>query len=365
MAKKLYQGDGTIIEGIGSSESFEPRPENGYENFKVSVNYFKDISSDTPTDNVLDGNIIYDDYCVIALPNTYKASGEKTRLIIHCGGTGNRIAEDTNPLKYPGWTYFLEKGYAVMDCNGIADEYITNVRGGGSRNHFGCKYLLQSYKKAYDYVMDRYNLKKDGIFVTGISMGGLASFMIVQSGIFPVLAQFGFCPCISIFAQAYINPWDDNAEQIPKDWGFDEKLEEECSRDWFIRNYPKIAGFDSLMKNVIGDKTNIFAYLPEEPAPRSETTNLTKEKEIYDKLLKIYPCPLKIIHAKGDSIVRPQYSRYIVTMIRNAGGYAELHELATGSHGEGWNAGEKVDDEGITTTINFYECIKFIQRYEK
>ena len=277
------------------------------------------------------------------------------RLIIHCGGTGERISASTNPVvsNFHGWRYFLNKGYAVLDCNGIADDYITNIRNGGSRNHFGCKYLLQSYKKAYDYIIDKYNIATDGCYVTGISMGGLSSFMIVQSGLFPVLAQAGFCPCIDLFKQNFLKPWNDNASKTPIDYGFDEKQNGETDTQWYIRNIDKTIGWNNMMKNVVGDISDVNDYF-----------DGASEEAAYAKLSKSYPCPLKIWHCKDDGTVTYRYSKYIVMMIRNAGCYAELHSFDTGSHGGGWTYGS-VQDGDFTTTVPFYEAIKFFERFSK
>ena len=333
------------------------RPLNGIENFTVKVNYQNTYCEIGISENeLIDSSVYeYDDYCVVGIPENYSSSGTPVRLIIHCGGTGERIFSSTNPITshFHGWEYFLAKGYAVLDCNGISDSYISTIRNGGSRNHFGCKYLLQSYKKAYDYVIDKYNIASDGCFVAGISMGGLSSFMIVQSGLFPVLAQAGFCPCIDLFKQNFLNPWSDNTSKTAIDYGFDFKQEGETNAQWFIRNIDKTIGWNSMMKNVVGDASDVNDYF-----------DGAAEEAAYEKLNKPYPCPLKIWHCKNDSTVTYRYSKYIVTMIRNAGCYAELHSFDTGGHGGGWLTGS-VQDGSLTTSINFYEAIKFFERFSK
>ena len=90
------------------------RPSSGYENFSVNVNY----SEYTTNEN--DALTEYTDYGVVALPESYSINGNPTPLIIFCQGSGERTGIDTNPLSNYGWEYFLAKGYAVMDMNGIS-----------------------------------------------------------------------------------------------------------------------------------------------------------------------------------------------------------------------------------------------------
>lgn len=41
--------------------------------------------------------------------------------------------------------------------------------------HLGNPMVLQCYRKGFEYVQRHFNIKRDGIFVIGASMGGLSS----------------------------------------------------------------------------------------------------------------------------------------------------------------------------------------------
>ncbi len=333
---------------------YAERPSSGFDNFSVLVNYHEtlEVSSDS-------GKVEYTDYGVLALPESYTSNGAPTRLIILCQGTGERTGANTNPLSNHGWRYFLSKGYAVMDMNGVSAEW-GNAKGFPITNqHYCCKFLLQSYKKGYEYVTNKYNLRKD-VFVAGISMGGGASALIVQSKILPVIAHVAFCPALSVYKQDYMNPWGGKNQQktIAGQWGFDGWDSTTPSQDYFLRNIDKIKGFDNLLINTFGNTKDV--------ANRNYGNDA--EANSYNALCKIYPVPLKIWHCTDDTTVLYRYSEFMVNMIRNADGQAWLRNLGAGGHVNGWNAGEVADvgvcGEAVTTSIPFYESVLFMRQYE-
>lgn len=340
------------VDDLEQSEDIKAdRPASGYENFGIDI----DCSDYTVDDDVTPA--IYTDYGVIALPTNYSASGRKTKLIIHCGGTGERIAYNTNPLTFWGWDYFLKKGYAVLDMNGMPSSWGTAQSFPVTNQHYCNKFLLSSYAKGYEYVVKKYNLEKE-IYVTGISMGGGASALIVQSNILPVKAHAMFCPALSVYKQDYMKPWGgtDQQKTIAGQWGFPNWSTETPSQQYFLDNYEKVIGFDNLFIRTTGDKSNAM-------------TNYGNEAEVtaFNALQKVYPVPVKIWHCEDDPTVLYRYSTFMVKMIRNAGGQAWLRSFETGEHIGGWNNGSRtdtdIDGNTVTTSIPFYEALNFLERF--
>jgi hypothetical protein len=332
-------------------QKYYDRPEKGYENFSVQVNYAE------YTDNTDDGNEVYTDYGVIALPKNYTPNGEATRLIIFCQGTGERINSGTNPMNNYGWEYFTSKGYAVMDMNGVAPQWGSDKGFPAPSQHYCTKHLLGSYAKGYHYVMEKYNLNKQ-VFILGLSMGGGASALIVQSGIIPIIAHGAFCPAFSVFKQNYLKPWggENQQKQIAGQWGFADWENTAPSMEYFLANIDKIKGFDNLLIKTIGDHEKANSNFGNDA-----------EAEAYNSMVKFYPVPLKIWHCVDDGTVSIRYSRFMVNMIKNGGGQAWLREFEGGSHYLGWTIGSvtdvDIDGEEITTSIPFYESIKFFERF--
>ncbi len=329
----------------------DKRPESGYHNFSVSVNY-----SDY-TEDANDGESLYTDYGVIALPTNYSATGTPTKLIIACGGSADRIGANTNPLTLQGWEYFLAKGYAVMDMNGISAAWTVARDVPYTNLHYCSKYLLQSYLSGYKYVMKKYNLE-ERVFVTGISMGGGAAALITQTNIIPVIANALFCPALSVYKQDYLGSWggDNQRISIAGHWNFPDWKTTTPSQEYFLQNIDKIKGFDNLLIRTIGDHDTANANYGNEA-----------EAAAYNSMQKIYPVPIKIWHCMDDSTVYYRYSLFMVNMIKNGGGQAWLRSFTTGGHVGGWNGGSvsdtDIDGNTVTTSIPFYEAILFFKRF--
>ena len=332
----------------------DERPASGYHNFSVSVNYHNYV------DNTTDGETFYTDYGVVALPTNYSATGTPTKLIILCGGSGERIGVSTDPSSFHGWAYYLAKGYAVMDMNGVAPAWGTAMEFPLTNWHYCNKYLIDSYHKGYEYVLDKFNIDKTKVFIAGISMGGGASALLVQSGLFPVVAHCAFCPALSVYKQHYMGAWsgDQQRKTIAGQYGFADWDDENTTFDqaYFLANMDKVVGFDNLAIHTFGDMSVANTHYGD-----------AEEAAAYNSLQKYYPVPLKIWHCENDTTVLFRYSQFMVNMIRNAGGQAWLRSFETGAHIGGWGTGSVTDTDingnEITTSIPFYESVLFFKRF--
>lgn len=330
----------------------DKRPESGYHNFSVSVNYHD------YTENASDGETLYTDYGVIALPTNYSSNLAPTKLIIACGGSGDRIGADTNPLSFAGWAYFLAKGYAVMDMNGMSTAWGTALGVPNNGLHYCNKNLLQSYVKGYKYVMEKFNLEPR-VFVSGVSMGGGAAALLTQANIIPVIANVFFCPALSVYKQDYLSAWGGENQQktIAGQWGFPNWQTTAPSQEYFLDNIDKISGFDNLLIRTIGNHDSANANYGNEA-----------EATAYNSMQKCYPVPMKIWHCINDALVPYRYSQFMVNMIKNGGGQAWLRSFADGGHVGGWNYGSvtdtDIDGNTITISVPFYESVLFLKRFD-
>lgn len=249
-----------------------------------------------------------------------------------------------------------------MDMNGMSSDWGTAKGFPVINQHYCNKYLLQSYKKGYDYVMDKYPYLFKDVFVFGLSMGGGASLLLTQSGIIPVIAQANFCPAISVYKNNYMNPWGGANQQktLAGQYNFDNWDTTSPSQEYFIQNLDKIVGYDNLMSNTFGTQDNKNLA--------NNNYNNEIEYNAYCSLAKYFPIPLKIWHCSDDTTVLYRYSEIFVKMIQNSGGIATLRNLGTGGHIGGWNNGSitdtDIDGNSITTSIPFYEAIRFIQSFD-
>lgn len=361
--------------GSGGDPIYLPRPNNGIVNFQVDVDtYIADIESQTLNNQDLPTTerptYIKKDWCILMLPTNYVRSGKPIRLIITCHGTGTWInGSSTTSSGTP--SYLLSQGYAVLDVNGVPGGGTTDT---GAR-HYGSPIALRSYLAAYNYVVNNYNLKKDGCFVFGISMGGLSSMLLCLSGSIPVLAQGGFCPCIDVWKQAFVNPWAGAGQRksICEQYGFTgvaptfttQLPPTQAETDYFMSNIDKVVGYNSMWKNIIGlDLAELMGSTPAKCAQFDAS-----EQAIFDKYCKIHTVPIKLWHNLDDSIVRYRYSKYYIEMCRRAGCLAELRTFPSGGH-NAWSNGEVVTNiptitGGVTSvSTSFYELLEWFRRFE-
>ena len=252
------------------------------------------------TDPTHDAEGVYFDNGMIALPDSYCEEGEPTRLVISCHGAGGTVTTDDSQIEQQALTkYLLSNGYAVMDVNGLPDEYASK-RGIDIRNNIGSPIAIQSYVKAYRYCIERFHLKKE-VFVHGASMGGISSTNLVLSQEIPVIAQSGFCPVLDTYHQIFLHPWSNGAPKIAmeKFYGFsrDEKGEA-------IYDESKLAGYNP-MGRVVGEGEN-------------------------ERLS--YPVPVAFWQCEDDPVVNIASTKRLVKAIQNAGGVVRLRTFARGGH---------------------------------
>jgi len=128
---------------------------------------------------------------VLRLPLSYSVDGEPTRLILMCHGAHGYIRASTTTWYNANWKefcdYLLSQGYGLFDANVLPTN--TGIDQMGYAN--GSPLYINNLKKAYDYITENYNVKKQ-IFAHGTSMGGYGASAF--SHIYPelVIAQSSF-----------------------------------------------------------------------------------------------------------------------------------------------------------------------------
>ena len=66
----------------------------------------------------------YTDYGVLVFPDSYKDKGKKTRLVISAHGGGGTVSADSSQAEFQSISrYLVANGYAVMDVNGLPEQY--------------------------------------------------------------------------------------------------------------------------------------------------------------------------------------------------------------------------------------------------
>lgn len=339
---------------------------------EINVNKMKKVGDNTLSSE--DTYSIGHDWGILRLPANYSPSGKPVPLIISCHGASGHITETEGDIDLNGYKgKLIRMGFAVMDMNGLPEEYAPRSY---DEMHYGCPITLRCYIKGYEWVIRNYNIKRDGCFVEGASMGGLPSIQIAACKEIPVLAYAGFCPAMDIFKQPYCNSWDSASRtrsEIAFLFGFDgtENFKFSNSRrpnqdeiNLFKKNISKVLGYYPIFRHLIsGDVNTIFDVIPD-----SSDVENAEEQAVYDKFAVDFDVPVKIWHNWDDSVVRCRYSKYFCEMITRGGGIAYFRPFPSGGH-DSWDNGQKnnvltdINGQQFSVSASVYERYLWYQRW--
>lgn len=365
------------IELLGNDlkEVFNKRPsDNGYQRICVRVNLTNPNACDASTNAVQDAENYGVDYGVICLPPTYKAEGEPTRLIIYCHGAAVNYAADVTRFNTQDLEpeYWLANGYAVMDIEG--NPY------NNEDEHFGIPQAMECYLAAYKWVINHYNIKRDGVFLGGRSMGGLMTFLLCKDSCpIPVIAA-----CPNVPAAGLIWSWEYMSAQrrafCAQHMGFVGTAPAWTSNspmsleEW---NYLKANGLialkNSIMSMVVDCPSVDEIFANDNNISKSSTSNsplLTKLESCHMRV----KCPVKQFYVMDDATVTPnQCCISIDKMLKNAGMAAEFRLFSDGG-GHHYDTQNSHLRTNITTIygeqlnnipVVYVEMLQFWRRYEQ
>lgn len=105
--------------------------------------------------NDLDPINIYEDKCVLYLPDSYTPDGDPTKVILFCKQGSSEITSSSDTI-VDQCTFFLKLGYAILAVEGIPDG-LCNEKNIGKRT-VGNYIHAQSMTKAYEKVVELYNI---------------------------------------------------------------------------------------------------------------------------------------------------------------------------------------------------------------
>ena len=173
---------------------FNPRPiDSGYRRMAVRVRLtdpnccdaeLPAASGDTPT--IEDAGEYGVDYGIICIPEKYSNIGKPTRLIIYCHGAA--VNYDTDVTRFNSQDlepdYWLAEGYAVMDIEGNPFD--------NENEHMSIPQAMDCYIAGYKWAIEHFNIRRDGVFLGGRSMGGGMTLSLMRKECpIPVIAA---CP---------------------------------------------------------------------------------------------------------------------------------------------------------------------------
>ena len=346
------------VKKVDAKEYFELRPsDEGYQKILAHIE--------------VDGEIL-PDYGVGCLPETYSNVGEPTRLIIFCHGAAVNypssvsrfVASDINP------EYWLKEGYAIMDIEGNPFD--------NTNEHFYIPQAIQCYKAAYDWVTTTYNIRTDGVFLGGRSMGGGMCFEILRSDI-PVIAA---CPVVPACNQLWYWNYADAGRKAfcsekmgftgpQPSWTSSKKLTD-AEYDYLYANFDKMLSCSPFWSGIenLPSKDELFSV----GRVSANAAYDEAEANLYSTLKFRAKAPVKIFTCYEDNTVPYQRNAQLMyNMMVNVGMECELslvHTDASTPH----RYEQQDSNANITVTTRFGETmsapwvyvdmVKFWRKYE-
>ena len=276
----------------------------------------------------------YTDNAVLYLPANYTPDGEPVKLVIYCKQGASQITASSNPIEEVGfYNYLISLGYAVLGVDGVPDVWRDEL--GICERAVGNPLAVQGTEKAYDYVVDNYNIADDGCFISGYSQGGHYAQNVIDLTDIPILAAAEQSPVCSM----QYHQWDLNATVTVAGTKFTKGARLNVAR---IYGFPAfstnaellslpydealVAEYDPWVRNAQNvysgfvQKSNLW-YLPD----GTSLDDITMTKTV--------KCPVKIWCAEDDTAISADVMKVFVKAIQNAGGTAEISVLPSGGHG--------------------------------
>ncbi len=358
---------------------FNVRPgDNGYVRVAVSVRVTDPTCCDGETSAIQDASQILTDYGILCLPSKYSNTGKPTRLIIYCHGAAVNYSssatrfdsQDLDP------TYWLAEGYAILDVEGNPFN--------NTDEHFCIPQAMECYLAAYKWAIEWYNIRRDGVFLGGRSMGGGMTFDLIREQ----------CP-IPVIAACPNSPWSTaigNQSATRKSFwathcGFDIPAGYTFGNNTLSNNDKTLFydNFDKLIKN-----NPVMASVMEVPKTAEEkqafvncyASLLPDRKTLWETYRMKAKCPVKLFGCNQDETCPPDYtSGLFYRMLINGAQIAELRLYnsykdysGTGTTAHHYDTQDPALRTDITTTfgeeltdvpIVYIEMLAFWRRYEQ
>lgn len=325
-----------VINGITEDEWEvpSPRPADGYVRICPRVLVSNPNCCDAITDDVQDSPTYLPDYGILALPENYSQFGEGVRLIIYCHGAA--VNYSTSQTRFDSQDlepdYWLAEGYAVMDVEGNPFDNVNE--------HFCIPQTMDCYLAAYKFVTEIFNIKTDGVFLGGRSMGGLNTLnLITPECPLPVIAACPNVPCVvPTWYWGYMNStrrqfcathmgftgtaptWTSQSPMTSEEWNY--------LKDNFVK-LAKNSPFWRLLldlpsKDVLMDSSLNISSL---------STDNTAELSVYGSLRMKAKCPIKLFSVMDDAVaIVPQNAEIMAKCMENGADVAEWRKFASGGH---------------------------------
>lgn len=285
-----------------------------------------------------------DSTALLRLPPNYSVDGEPVPLLVHMHGTTGYKSkwqtslviwndeENTNPLRTDIVSYIVNEGFAVLDVFGHIENYVD-----GYAYPYGSPDQMLCIASAIERVMNVYNVRKDGIYISGISAGGVPSITQVFHNNVPVKCCALLAPTVSLFRNCFganasgRKEWAAAAGFIGDDsvlngyMGQDKYMYHptinNALKEYFAANIDKVISYNPIWSGLIGVPQSTltqWALSDSTEAPGSKLGGGDDVAENWADKYRVCHKPIKLWVADDDTNISPPICHNFMTTLRNA-----------------------------------------------
>ena len=272
---------------------------------------------------------------MLRLPPNYTPDGTPVRLIIWCPGTGgyNSFAKlDFDPyLEY--LKYWLSEGFAVASFLGNTTRYRGYY---GGLSDMAIETSVLAHIQGYKYLSSRFNIAKDGCFVSGKSLGGLMATQLMFEKNIHVLAVAPLAPKLDAYMVS--TSMDNNFEGTrvyATDYQWDEGWEQYYNGE-NTDSAQKKAYLKSQIRKMLGTQPLLNGIIGKTPDELFEIGWSTRGSvdEPLGQCMRFCNTPVRIWCSVADLTVNFNLSKQFIKSLQNGGSPAELRAFPAPAEGE-------------------------------
>lgn len=262
------------------------------------------------------------DYCVLYLPAGHTSQSLPVKMIVLMHGGGESISEDTtNYNNYSLLHYFVRSGYAVLGVNGLAKQYATD-NGLTYSRPCGNWMATDSAANAISYVVSNFNIDSNGLFLFGVSQGGMTAMNLLDNTNILFRTTVLDCPVYSMYhGQLRISSALPTLQHF---YGFN-------SAETF--SIDKVLGCDPFTRNcdILDEAKELIS--PVTPSPGVAIPTLLTDEQLENVVGKRkFKGSVLFLTGTADNLCPATMMQVVVKQIRNYGGCAELINIEGAAH---------------------------------
>ena len=313
--------------------------------FRVGLPTPESVFSSGTIDYLSNNTITYDNGYILLPPN-YTTDGEPVPLAIFFHGTDGYSFTETNIGRYERFLKFVrDNGYAVCDCSGRTYLYKNSGNSKATNVAWTC------YVNMYEFIINQFNVRKDGVYVFGKSAGGMFSALSAYQSQIPIKCIGGLAPSLSYLGtdMRYTSATDLNyalsIHGCPSP-SVSNSLSGTNDKTYVLDNISRFYGYDPFTLGTILNPSDVLTAMY--TTTFTNYDNNTALHNLVDTAAKYMKVPMKIWHAVDDDAVPIQTSRMYAGMVKNGGGICYVREFPanTGRH-------HAVDDDTNAPTCDY------------